>query len=56
MVDQLTAAIKAKDAHKVSQYVSLLIVSGHHLSGPTLSRRSSSNRIQILETPLAKHR
>jgi hypothetical protein len=30
MIDDLTAAIRAKDAHKVSQYVSLFIVSGHH--------------------------
>jgi ankyrin repeat protein len=33
-VDPLTAAIKAKDANKVQQYVTLLIVSGYHLGGP----------------------
>jgi ankyrin repeat protein len=33
-VDPLTAAIKAKDAYKVQQYVTLLIVSGYHLGGP----------------------
>ncbi len=33
-VDPLTAAIKAKDAYRVQQYVTLLIVSGYHLGGP----------------------
>jgi ankyrin repeat protein len=34
MIDDLTAAIRAKDAHKVSQYISLFIVSGHHWASP----------------------
>jgi ankyrin repeat protein len=33
-VDPLTAAVKARDAYKVQQYVTLLIISGYHLGGP----------------------